>query len=253
MRRILGIAMSAALWGCGVSSLAIGTGQDQSDAPPSLRSLLVTKYKVTKTAYTIAGTHVLEAGPVFVVQKGGLFGMPPTATGRCVAQFKAGDLQPPPRFCTGLNSQLGRFLEVGEKVFIIKLEVNAKKNFIQLDLMECDTCNGFQQVSSLKSMVNVEFPPKFLDTAEPGQVSQVIDQLLGPDAGGAAQQAAAPAPPPQAAPQAQPAQIQIGDTPEQVESIMGPPDTKAVAGPKVIYVYKSLKVSFVNGKVADIQ
>lgn len=261
MRTTLRLAAAAVF----LSSSLIAIAQDANEAPPSLRNLLLTKYKLTKTAYGPNGTQVVDAGPVFDIRKGGLFGVMPQSLGKCQAQFRDGDLKPPGRFCTAGN-QMGRFLDVGERVFLTKLDVNTKKSTITVDFMECDACNGFQQVSSLKSSVVFNFPQKFLDTAEPGQVSDVIDQVLGPDAGGAqqpsmaAQPAAAeqPTQPVAAAPaqpQQPPGQIKKGDSPAQVEAAMGAPDTKINLGPKMVYIYKSLnlKVIFMNGAVSDIQ
>ena len=39
----------------------------------------------------------------------------------------------------------------------------------------------------------------------------------------------------------------------QVKAALGTPDKVVNLGPKQIYVYKDLKVTFVNGKVADVQ
>lgn len=60
-------------------------------------------------------------------------------------------------------------------------------------------------------------------------------------------------PPPPDAPPAQPPTVAIDQTPDQVVAILGQPDKKAKIGAKEIYFYKDLKVTFVNGKVKDIQ
>ncbi|MFC5861561.1 hypothetical protein ACFPT7_04605 [Acidicapsa dinghuensis] len=256
MRNMLRVAVSTAFLAFCITAIA----QDANEPPPSLRNLLITKYKLTKTAFGPNGTQVIDAGPVFDLKKGGLFGVNPTSFGKCQAQFKGGDIKPPGRFCTAGDPN-GRFLDVGERVFLTKLDVNTKRSTITIDVMECDACNGVQQVSSLKSSVVFSFAPGFLDNAAPGQVSDVIDQVLGPDEGAAQQPAAAEqpaqpvaaAPPPQ--PQQAPSQIKKGDSPAQVEAAMGQPDTKINVGPKLVYVYKSLnlKVIFMNGQVSDIQ
>ncbi len=261
MRSMLRSATAAVF----LSSCLIAIAQDANEPPPSLRNLLITKYKLTKTAYGSNGTQVLEAGPVFTIRKGGLLGVVPQSLGRCPAQYKGGDLQPPGHFCTAGAGPTARFLDPGEKVFIIKFDVNTKKSTIYLDLMECDSCNGVTQVSSYKSAVVFNFPPKFLDNAQPGQIADVIDQVLGPDSGGGQQpamesqpaMAPQPAQPVAAAPPAQqaPGQVRKGDTPAQVEAAMGQPDTRLNFPPKMVYVYKSLnlKVIFLNGQVSDIQ
>jgi hypothetical protein len=151
------------------------------------------------------------------------------------------------------------FLEIGNKLYVTKMDVNEKKSSILLFLIQCDSCNGATDRSSLKSAVAFQFASNFLSTAEPGQVMDVINQVLAPDAPAGAQPAVAASPQPAAAPPpvqpAQPAQIQIGNSPAQVEAILGQPDTKIPLGSKLIYVYKaqSLKVTFIDQKVSDVQ
>ncbi len=57
----------------------------------------------------------------------------------------------------------------------------------------------------------------------------------------------------QQAPPPQPPTIQLGQTPDQVQAVLGQPDKIVNLGAKLIYVYKDLKVTFMNGKVADAQ
>lgn len=48
-------------------------------------------------------------------------------------------------------------------------------------------------------------------------------------------------------------QVNIGQTVDQVEASLGMPKTIAHSGPRTIYVYPTMKVTFVNGRVTDIQ
>ena len=59
-------------------------------------------------------------------------------------------------------------------------------------------------------------------------------------------------PPPSAQP-ATPPTIGLGQTKEQIVSIMGRPDKIATVGAKQIYLYKNLKIILTDGKVTDIQ
>lgn len=45
----------------------------------------------------------------------------------------------------------------------------------------------------------------------------------------------------------------MGMTTDQVKAAMGTPEKIVYLGPKQIYVYKDLKVTFLGGKVADVQ
>jgi hypothetical protein len=69
----------------------------------------------------------------------------------------------------------------------------------------------------------------------------------GNQGGGQGQQQAQQQPPPE------PQQIEKGQTPDQVKASLGTPDKIVNLGAKQIFVYKDLKVTFVNGKVADVQ
>jgi hypothetical protein len=57
-------------------------------------------------------------------------------------------------------------------------------------------------------------------------------------------------PPP---PPADPVEVKEGQTPDEVEKAFGPPLKKATVGSKQIYTYKDVKITFVDGKVKDIQ
>jgi hypothetical protein len=48
-------------------------------------------------------------------------------------------------------------------------------------------------------------------------------------------------------------QIEKGQTPDQVKAALGQPDKMINLGAKQIWVYKDIKVTFLNGKVSDVQ
>ena len=50
-----------------------------------------------------------------------------------------------------------------------------------------------------------------------------------------------------------PAEVSLGQSPAQVVATLGEPFKKAKVGTKDIYFYKDMQVTFVNGKVTDIQ
>ncbi|MGA7107616.1 MAG: hypothetical protein WBY75_07745 [Terracidiphilus sp.] len=62
--------------------------------------------------------------------------------------------------------------------------------------------------------------------------------------------AAAAAPPAPAAPTAT---VELGQTTDQVKAALGTPTRIANLGPKVIYYYSGMKVTFKDGKVSDVQ
>jgi len=84
--------------------------------------------------------------------------------------------------------------------------------------------------------------------AEPAQ-----QQAAAQPAAEAAPAPIEPPPPPPDAPAAPPPTVAMDQTPDQVTAILGQPQKKAKIGTKEIYFYKDVKVTFVNGKVKDIQ
>jgi len=62
-----------------------------------------------------------------------------------------------------------------------------------------------------------------------------------------------PPPPPSDAPAAPPKSISLGQTKDQVVATFGPPTKVANLGAKEIDTYADMKVTYVNGKVSDVQ
>ena len=51
----------------------------------------------------------------------------------------------------------------------------------------------------------------------------------------------------------EPDEISLGQTIREVEAILGKPKQIVNLGAKKMYVYPSMKITFVNGKVSDVQ
>jgi len=67
-------------------------------------------------------------------------------------------------------------------------------------------------------------------------------------------QAAPPAPAPQPPPPAPaPPTIKVGQTQDSVVAALGQPDSVDASGDKQVYVYKNVKVTFINGKVSKVE
>jgi hypothetical protein len=231
------------------------------DAP--LAEQLKALYKVTKFGAVAKGFTVLSPGTVLVIRKAGILGVPPANVAYGNSIYKDGELHQPTSGNRMLIGNVTRLLQVGEKVYLQTVDVNLKSDTVTLFIVECDSCNGVSQRSSFKSMVSFEFAKGSLATAEPAQIEDTIGEVLSIDTssnGGqqpqdsSAQQRGQPQQPSeQQAPSPHLPTIQLGQTVEQVQAVLGQPDTIVDLGAKVIYVYKDLKVTFMNGKVADAQ
>lgn len=179
----------------------------------------------------------------------------------------------------GTSAPATRNFVAGEKFWLTKIDVRA--NGVVLDFFTDATPSGDQGIR-YKGALTIPFGA-ITPTPEEAlkAVAEVITVAPSDDAKGddkkqsapqgAQQEAAAPSqpaapaaapapaeapPPPLEAPPPpppDPTEVSEGQTIEQVVASLGQPVKKAKVGTKDIYYYKDLKVTFVNGKVKDVQ
>jgi hypothetical protein len=250
----------------------------------SLQEQLAAQYKVVKMGSDTSGYSVVEKGTLLAIQKGGILAVPYGDQNVLSSKYENGTIKGPNNLSLmGRKSIMGKFgkeqtthlFAVGDKVYPMKIDVNLGKDTVTLEVVACDTCNKTDPPSYNKANVVFQFPKGSLASAAAGGVEDTIGQVLsvssedaqqdqggqqqGGDQGGqqqGGQQAAQDQgqQPAVAQPaQAEPASIEKGMTPDQVEAAMGQPEKKVNLGAKQIYVYKDLKVTFLNGKVSDVQ
>ncbi|MGH9431776.1 MAG: hypothetical protein ACRD3T_09555 [Terriglobia bacterium] len=165
------------------------------------------------------------------------------------------------------NTSDTRYFKTGEKVYPSNIAVDVKHDKIAFGVVACDTCNKTDPPTYYKSEVDFQFAKGYLERADVSKVEDTIGQVFSIDSGSDAQQdqgtqggqdqtqgqAQSPAAPAAAPAPAAPQSIQQGQTPQQVEAALGQPDKTVDLGSKKIWVYKDLKVTFLNGKVSDVQ
>jgi hypothetical protein len=231
----------------------------------TMQEQLNAQYKVAKIAG--AGAVVVEAGSVLVVQKAGIKAMPFTAIPKCAAKFEENTLRLATGFfCTNAMA-LQNYFQKGNKVYPLKIEVNPGKEKIIFRVVSCDECNGVNPPTGLKGEVEFEFPKGYLEKASAGVVEDTIGQVFAisnddqqQDQANAQDQGQQAGDPQQAANQqslpqqrqAEPQTVQLGMTTDQVQSTLGKPDKVFNLGAKQLYVYKDVKVTFIDGKVNDV-
>jgi hypothetical protein len=258
----------------------------------SLQEQLAAQYKVVKMGSDTSGYSVIEDGTLLAVQKGGMLGVPYSDKTSLTNKYEGGTVHGPSSLMvSGRKALLGHFSQTesqgqttklfakGDKVYPTKIEVSLEKDTVTMGIVACDTCNKTDPTTYNKANVVFAFPKGSLGKASAGEVEDTIGQLLsisddsqqdqGGDQGqqgqdqqggqqggqGGGQQSGqqggqqAQQPPQQAEPQT----IEKGQTTDQVQSSLGKPDKIVNLGAKQIWVYKDLKVTFVNGKVSDVQ
>lgn len=185
------------------------------------------------------------------------------------------------------NSGAIRDLYMNEPVYVTKIDV--KDSVIVFNVQTCGRCDpNFPDPEHLPARANVtfQFGKPYLASARPEQIDEIIAHVFAPgqSSGNMSNQSGQqqytppstpaaqyqpntpmapipPPPPPDVTParpvppasSAAPAEIKIGQTTDQVTAAMGQPLQIFNLGAKVVYKYKSLKITFVNGKVSDVE
>ena len=101
-----------------------------------------------------------------------------------------------------------------------------------------------------RASLTFQFPKGYLETTDFGQIQRTISQVLA--FAGSETTNTQPAANP-AKPQTEPARIALGQTTDQVTASLGQPDKVVDLGSKKIYFYRDLKITFLDGKVSDVQ
>jgi hypothetical protein len=229
----------------------------QTPAPPSLQEQLEAQYQVSKMDNANA-CALTATGTALRIQKPGVFAVPASNLITCPAKYEDGKVGGPNPLCRAMVKQNASTFRAGHRVYVLKIDANPKKEKISFAIVSCS-----DQGASWKGEVVFQFPKDYLEKASVTEVEDKISELLALDDDNA-QQAQAPGAPPgsdQAQPQpGDPGQqqqpqvtIQIGQPLRDVEAALGPPEKRVDLGAKQIYVYKDLKITFVDGKVSDVQ
>ena len=247
------------------------------DGAPTLQEQLGAQYKLVKMGSDTSGYSVVEEGTLLAMQKGGVMGVPYSDKTVLTSKYENGVVHGPNAAMaearkrllghfsqTASEGQSTKLFKKGDKVYPTKIDVKLDKDVVVLGIVACDTCNNTDPPTWNKANVEFQFPKGALAKASAGDVEDTIGQLLaisddsqqqggnqqqrgqqqggGQDQGGQQQQA-----------QSEPQTIQMGMTTDQVQGSLGQPSKIVNLGPKQIYVYKDLKVTFLNGKVVDVQ
>ena len=163
-----------------------------------------------------------------------------------------GQLQPP-----GRSSQMvpSVALTAGQAVYVTK--VDAKGDLLRLHVLTVESYD-YGHTEPFKMVLSFKFSKNYLDTATLEDVEGIIDPFLSPPglqpSGNAAAETEVIPPPQQPAnAYSQPPRITLGQTIDEIVSVLGAPEQIIDLGPKQIYRYKDLKVTFVNHRVSDVQ
>jgi hypothetical protein len=229
----------------------------------SLQEQLVAQYQIAKVTADSSGYGVVDPGTLLTIQKSGVLAVPWRALALCPAKYQDNAFHPSVGFCAGMLKDVSRYFQKGEKVYPTKIDVNLNKAKVSFTVVACDSCSGTNPATSMKGEVVFQFTKGYLEKAGVGDVEDAIGKvfLISDDSqqndnqnpGNGSGQQAPQQQETQPQQQSEPATVQLGMTTDQVQSILGKPQKIFNVGPKQIYVYSDVKVTFQNGKVADVQ
>jgi len=266
-----------------VAAILVGITPSLLLAQVPLEDQLKAQYTMVKMGSDTSGTAVVDQGTILVVKKGGILSVPYSDQNIVPTKYENGAVHSPNSvMMKGIGFGMKRFgkeqttrlMQSGEKVYPSKIVVNLPKDQVDMGIIACDSCNNTSPTTFYKADVIFQFPKGTLATTSPSQVEDTISALLNIDdsagsdqdggqqgGGGNDQQAnnqgggggGGQGQQQQQGPPPEPQQIEKGQTPDQVKASIGTPDKIVNLGAKQIYVYKDIKVTFVNGKVSDVQ
>jgi hypothetical protein len=248
--------------------------RDQSSRA-AIQRRLESEYQLTKVSDD--NSDIVTAGSVLVLHKDKLLMVAATSTANpCMNNYKDGKISPTkacgvgeklsrlPGFAHvpgGSSAPATRNFVTGEKFWVTKIDV--RDSGVVLNFFTDATPAGDQGVR-YKGSLTIPFGALM---PTPEEVLKVVAEVItvappeDKDAKRDQQQpAVAPVPVPTEAPPAatEPSppptvKISLGQTPEQVVAVLGSPLRTAKVGTKDIYFYQDVKVTFVDGKLTDIQ
>ena len=255
----------------------------------SLQEQLAAQYKVVKMGSDTSGYSVIEKGTLLEIKKGGILSVPYSDSSVLSTKYEGGTVHTPSSLLSkGIGFGMSKFgktqsthlFAAGDKVYPQKVEVDLAKDSVNLTVVACDTCNKTDPPTYNKAKVVFQFPKGSLGKASAGDVEDTIGQLLaiseesqddqggqqqggdqgqqggqqgGGQQGGGQQGGGQQGGGQEQQQQAEPQTIEKGMTPDQVQGALGKPDKIVNLGAKQLYIYKDMKVTFVNGRVTDVQ
>jgi hypothetical protein len=262
-------------------AVLLATASQVSAQAPTLQEQLAAQYKNVKMGSDTSGYSVVEPGTLLEIKKGGILGVPYSDQSVMSTKYEGGTVHSPNALLSkGIGFGMKKFgkeqtthlMASGEKVYPQRIDVDLSKDSVSMSIVACDTCNNTDPPTYNKAKVVFQFPKGSLAKASAGDVEDTIGQLLaisedtgqqdqggqqgaqgGQDQQGGVQQQGGGQQQEQQQQQAEPAEVKLGMTTDQVEGALGKPDKKVTLGPKQIYIYKDMKVTFKDGKVSDVQ
>ena len=207
----------------------------------ALREALVADYPLTKVGivgFQTDYTRITQPGAILAVRLPGIYA-DVANTQNVIVNTNVANGQVSQ--ATGFTAAFGgstahsRTLAANEKVYVTQITV--KRDAVLMELLTVDvTTLADGQGTRYRAEVNVKLPG--LDSMTPEDVKKTIDTVIADPATASAVESKT---------------IKLGMSPDEVKKSLGNPDKIVDLGAKQIYVYKDIKVVFLNSQVSDVQ
>ncbi len=208
----------------------------------AMREALVADYPLTRVGMTGLAqfdyTRITQPGAIFAVRLPGIYAdMANTQNVIVNTNLQNGQLSQATGFTAAFGGNTGhsRTLAPNEKVYVTQITV--KRDAVLMELLSVDvTSLADGQGTRYRAELNVKLPG--LDTMTPDDVKKTIDTVIADPATASAVESKT---------------IKLGMSPDDVKKSLGNPDKIVDLGPKQVYIYKDMKVVFLNSQVSDVQ
>jgi hypothetical protein len=211
-----------------------------SDWKDALKNALEETYPLTHRA-TMSPDRITQQGIVLVIEKPGIAADPSSDARFSITYVRDGQIGEQGGTAVAFFGKRNtRVFKPGEKVYVIGIKVG--DDYVMLELMSCDMFDvmkmGSTRQTRYKAALSFKFDKESLPTLDADKIRAAIEPVVATEAEAAAQNTKT---------------ISLGQTIAQVEATLGPPEKIVNLGAKTTYVYKDMKVIFVDGKVSDVQ
>ncbi len=210
--------------------------QAKAATPDQIRTAIMSKFTLTQRSMMTG--KVTKPGTIAIIQKAGINADPQSKLAMRAVVIKNGEID----HAGGgnlLGGDSGLTLKPGQQIYLYQIGVEEDSVTLlygtvdSVDLM----VNGSTRREYYKGALKFKYDGG-LAAVQPSQVLADIGTWIKTESDAAASTANT---------------IALGQTPEQVVAILGAPENKVDLGAEKIFIYKEMKIVFVDGKVSDVQ
>jgi hypothetical protein len=234
MRRLCVLLVSVLSVICSLNPISFA--DENKDA---LKETITAKYGLTKVGWD--SVRITDVGPVYVIKADGINADKASDATMIMNDVVNNKVQQPKGMMASMFSkQTTKQFKPGDRVYLRKIDI--KNDGIVLWLITVDTFDitdkGSTKQMRYKAVVHFPLTPDVMEAKNMSAIQSVVDPIVQLES-----EAKAP----------NTKTIELGQTLEQVEAILGRPEKIVKLGAKTTYVYKDMKVVFTDGAVSDVQ